>query len=175
MNHRPFEEWLLNDKSLTPMEKHELDAHLRTCKYCSALVDTGFALRSARVAAPAAGFSQRFEQRLARHKIAERRRRWLGSIVLLLAAGVATTQLGSTYIGAFFSAPLESVAQEISFVLSLVGALRAVLQAVGILARATPSIVPPYAWMVFLPAAGLGSWWMLSFLRPSRAPRGVSA
>lgn len=175
MNHRPFEEWLLNDKQLTPTEKRELDAHLRTCKYCGALVETGFALRSARVTPPVAGFRQRFEQRLMRHKIAERRRRWIGLLVLLLVAGVATASLGGAYINAFLSSPLESFARDISFVLSLVGALRAVLQAVGILARAAPSIVPPYAWMVFLPALGLGLWWIVSFLRPGHAARGVSA
>ena len=29
MNHQPFEEWLLNDKNLTPSETRELDLHLR--------------------------------------------------------------------------------------------------------------------------------------------------
>ncbi len=30
MNHRPFEDWLLNNQPLTPTEKRDLDSHLRT-------------------------------------------------------------------------------------------------------------------------------------------------
>ena len=44
MNHQPFETWLLDDKVLTPTEKRELDSHLRTCKNCTALAETGLAL-----------------------------------------------------------------------------------------------------------------------------------
>jgi len=47
MNHQPFEEWLLNDKNLTPAESRELDLHLRTCVHCTSLSATGLALRSA--------------------------------------------------------------------------------------------------------------------------------
>ena len=72
MNHQPFEEWLLNDKNLTPSETRELDLHLRTCVHCTALSATGLALRSANMIAPAAGFTLRFQQRLAAQKIAER-------------------------------------------------------------------------------------------------------
>ena len=68
INHQPFEEWLLNDKNLTPAEKRELDLHLRTCTHCTALSATGLALRSAPVASPAAGFTLRFQQRLAAQK-----------------------------------------------------------------------------------------------------------
>ena len=37
MNHQPFEEWLLNDKLITPEQKRELDAHAD----CSLLRRTG--------------------------------------------------------------------------------------------------------------------------------------
>ena len=84
MNHQPFEEWLLNDKHLNPNEKRELDSHLRVCTHCTALTATGLALRSAHAVRPAAGFTMRFQQRLAAQKIAERRRRLWGLIVLIL-------------------------------------------------------------------------------------------
>ncbi len=46
MNHQPFEDWLLNDKSISQEQKRELDIHMRTCPYCSALAETGIALKS---------------------------------------------------------------------------------------------------------------------------------
>ena len=87
MNHQPFEEWLLNDKNLNASEKRELDLHLRVCTYCTALTETGLALRAAPVIAPSAGFAIRFQQRLAAQKIAERRRRLWGALVLLVSGG----------------------------------------------------------------------------------------
>ena len=68
MNHQPFETWLLDDKVLTAAEKRELNSHLRTCKTCSALAETGLALRSARAVSPAPGFALRFQHRLAAHE-----------------------------------------------------------------------------------------------------------
>jgi hypothetical protein len=53
MNHRPFEDWLLDDQPLNPSQKRELDTHLRACKVCSGIAESNLALRSARVIAPA--------------------------------------------------------------------------------------------------------------------------
>ncbi len=75
MNHQPFEDWLLNDKLIDPKQKLELDAHLRMCADCSALAETGVALRSVKKISPAAGFTTRFQARLALQKAADRRRR----------------------------------------------------------------------------------------------------
>ena len=73
MNHQPFETWLLDDKVLTLTEKRELDSHLRECTNCSALAETGFALRSARVVSPVPGFALRFQHKMAAQKLAEQR------------------------------------------------------------------------------------------------------
>jgi hypothetical protein len=84
MAHQPFEDWLLNDQPLTPTEKRDLDAHIRTCKYCAALAETGVELRSVRVISPKPGFAGRFEKRLAAKRIADGRRRRRSPIVFLL-------------------------------------------------------------------------------------------
>ena len=81
MNHQPFESWLLDDKYLSATEKRELASHLRDCRTCTALAETGLALRSAKVTSPAAGFTLRFQQRLAAQKVAERRRKLWGLII----------------------------------------------------------------------------------------------
>jgi hypothetical protein len=84
MDHQPFEDWLINDQPLTPVEKHYLDVHIRTCKYCAALVETGLELHSVRMVSPMPGFAGRFWKRLAARRIADRRRRQWGLIVFLL-------------------------------------------------------------------------------------------
>jgi hypothetical protein len=50
MDHRPFEDWLLEDKVLIPDEKRALNAHLRDCTSCTALAEVDLALKSVRVA-----------------------------------------------------------------------------------------------------------------------------
>jgi len=78
MNHRPFEDWLLNDMPITHEQKRDLDLHTRTCASCSALVETGIALKSVKKVAPQAGFTTRFQSRLAERKLVERRRKIWG-------------------------------------------------------------------------------------------------
>jgi hypothetical protein len=84
MNHQPFEDWLLNDQPLTPIEKHNLDAHIRTCNYCAALQETGLELYSVRMVSPRPGFAGRFEKRLVAYRTANLRRGVCGLIMLLL-------------------------------------------------------------------------------------------
>src|SRR5687767_7600762 len=117
MNHQPFEEWLLNDKILTPVDKRELDAHLRICKHCTALTETGFALRSARVVAPVTGFTLRFQQRLAVHKVAERRRKLMGLIVLVLTGAGLVGLLTAPYVRAVTASPVEWITAVIGYFL----------------------------------------------------------
>jgi hypothetical protein len=175
MNHQPFEEWLLNDKHLNPTEKRELDAHLRECKQCTALTETGFALRSARVVAPAAGFALRFEARLAAHRIAERRRKLWGLIVLVLTSVGLIGWLAVPYISAITASPVEWITAVVGYVLFVFMSLQAFGEAFLVLARIVPGFIPPYAWMVITSAmAGFGLLWAISIWRFARVPRGVS-
>ncbi len=175
MNHRPFEEWLLNDTHLTPTEKCELDAHLRVCAHCVALAETGLALRSARVEAPAAGFVLRFRERLAVQKIAERRRKLWGVLVLILTGVGLIGWIAAPYIVAVISSPVEWLAAAIGYFLFLVTSLQAFGEVLTVMARVIPDFIPPYVWMVLFSAlAGLGLLWTISIWRFARVPRGVS-
>ncbi len=176
MNHQPFEAWLLNDKNLTSPEKRELDLHLRTCTHCTALSATGLALRSANVVTPAAGFTVRFQQRLAAQKIAERRRRLWGMIVLIVAGAGLLSWFAAPYVYAFISSPAEWLTAAIGYLLFIVTSFQALSQVMAILARVLPDFIPPYIWMVIVSAlAGFGLLWTISIWRFSRAPQGVSA
>ncbi len=175
MNHQPFEEWLLNDKHLIATEKRELDAHLRTCTHCVALAETGLALRSAHVVAPAAGFAMRFQQRLAVQKIAERRRKLWGLIVLILAGAGLLGWFAAPYLYAVITSPVEWLTMIIGYFLFVITSLQAFAEVFSVLARVAPNFIPPYVWMVILSAfAGLGLLWAISIWRFARVPRGVS-
>ena len=177
MNHQPFEEWLLSDKNLTSTEKRELNSHLRTCTHCTALSATGLALRSANVIAPAAGFSVRFQQRLAAQKIAERRRRLWGVIILVLSGLGLLGWFTAPAIYSVITAPVEWITVVIGYFLFAITSLQAVTEVLAVLVRVAPGFIPPYVWMVFVSAlAGFGLLWIVSIWRFSnRAPQGVSA
>ena len=176
MNHQPFEEWLLNDKNLTAAEKRELDLHLRTCVHCTALSATGLALRSANVISAVPGFALRFQHRLAAQKIAERRRRFWGLMVLIVSGVGLFGWFAAPYLYAVITSPVEWITAIIGYMLFVATSIQALTQVITVLVHILPDFVPPYIWMVLISAmAGFGLLWTISIWRFSRAPQGVSA
>jgi len=176
MNHQSFVQWLLKDKNLTPAETRELDLHLRTCAHCTALSATGLALRSAPIVAPAAGFTLRFQQRLAAQKIAERRRKLWGMIILLVSGAGLLAWFTAPYLFAFFTAPVEWITAGVGYFLFIITSLQALTEVMTVLLRMATDFIPPYVWMVLVSAlAGLGLLWTISIWQFSRTPQGVSA
>jgi len=175
MNHQPFDIWLLDDKFLSANEKRELDAHLRTCKYCSALAETGLALRSAKVASPAAGFTTRFQVRLAAQKIAERRHRLWGLFLLVISGLGLVAYFSAPWILSLIASPVEWVTSLIGYFLYVFTSLQASSEILVVLTRMAPNFIPPYGWMILLSGlAGLGLVWVISIWRFSNKPQGVS-
>jgi hypothetical protein len=176
MNHQPFENWLLEDKPLGAAEKRDLDAHLRVCRTCSALAETGLALRTARVISARAGFTLRFQHRLAAHKIAERRRRLWGMFVLTLGGLGLLGWFVAPFIYVFAAAPVEWLTTAIGFLIFAFTSIQALGEALAVMARVVPEIVPPYVWMILVSAlAGIGLLWIVSIWRFSYKPQGAIA
>ena len=174
MNHQPFEEWLLAEKLISPKQKLELDAHLRICSYCSALAETGKALGSVKKVSPAAGFSARFQTRLAAQKAAELKRRRYGAILFTFGGLVMLMWLAGPYLAAFVAAPATWIASVIEWFVFIVTTLQAVAQAGSVLLRVLPGFLSPFAFMVLVSAlAGIGLLWSVSIWRFVRVPRGV--
>ena len=174
MNHQPFEEWLLHEKLVSPKEKLDLDAHLRICGYCSALAETGKALRTVKMIAPAAGFSTRFQARLAMQRAADRRRRRWGTVLFTFGGLVMLMWLTGPYLVSFFAAPATWIAGLIEWAVFLITTLQAVTQAGSVLLRMLPGFLSPFAFMVLVSAlAGIGLLWSVSIWRFVRVPRGV--
>ncbi len=174
MNHQPFEDWLLADKVMNTREKIELEAHLRTCSYCSALAETGRELRSVRKVSPEAGFTMRFQARLAQQRVAERRRRLWGAILFAFGGLILLMWLAAPYWAPFFASPAASITSLVGWAVFLITTLQAMLRAGFVVAEVIPSFLPPFAWMVLISAlAGFSLLWSVSIWRFIRVPRGV--
>jgi hypothetical protein len=174
MNHQPFEDWLLNDKPITLEQKRELDIHVRTCAYCAALAETGLALKSVKKASPQAGFTNRFQARLAERKLAEQRKRLWGSVLFTVGGLVLLMWIVSPYLFSFVSAPATFIAALVQWGVFIVTTIDAVAQAGSVLLRIVPDFLSPFAWMVIISAiAGIGLLWSVSIWRFVRVPRGV--
>jgi hypothetical protein len=173
MNHQPFEEWLLNDKPITLEQKRELDVHLRTCSYCTALTETGIALKSVRKASPQAGFASRFQARLAERKLAERRRRLWGSVLFTFGGLTLLMWLFWPYLLTFLSAPATWIAAVVQWGVFVLTTIDALAQAGSVFVRIIPDFLSPFAWMVLLSAfAGVSLLWTVSIWRFVRVPQG---
>jgi len=174
MKHQPFEEWLLNETSLTMEQKRELDLHVRSCAYCSALMETGVALHSVKMVAPADGFTARFQARLAERKIANHRRRVWGAILFLIGGLSFLLWLAAPSLFAFLSSPATWIAGLVEWGIFLVTTFQAMTQAGEVLLHVVPSFVPPFAWMIIVSAlAGISLLWAVSIWRFTRVPQGV--
>ena len=176
MNHQPFEDWLLNDKLIDPKQKLDLDAHLRVCSYCSALAETSRTLRAVRMTSPSAGFTVRFQARLAARKVAERRRRFWGAILFTFGGLVMLMWLAGPYLASFFASPATGITSLIEWGVFLITTLRAIAEAGSVILRIMPSFLSPFGMMVLASAlAGMGLLWTVSIWRFTRqgVPRGV--
>jgi hypothetical protein len=174
MNHQPFEDWLLNDMPITPEQKRELDIHVRTCAYCAALVETGFALKAVKKAVPQTGFAARFQTHLAARKAAERRRRYFGSILFTAGGFALLFWLTAPYLAAFFLAPATWISAVVDWVVYILTTLQALAQAGSVLLNVVPDFLSPFAWMILISGmAGISLLWSVSIWRFVRVPRGV--
>lgn len=174
MNHQPFEEWLLNEEPITPEQKRELDVHLRSCAYCSALVETGDILHLAKMASPAPGFTARFQVRLAEHKIADRRRKLWGAGWFILGGLSLLLWFAGPSILTFVSSPENWIVTFVEWGIFLITTLQALTQAVEVFLHVIPGFLPPFLWMIIVSGfAGISLLWSVSIWRFIRMPRGV--
>ena len=176
MNHQPFEEWLLHEKLISPKQKLELDAHLRICSYCSALAETGKALRTVKIVLPAAGFGARFQTRLAIQRAGDRRRRRWGAVLFTFGGLAMLLWILSPYVSSFIASPATWITSLVEWSIFVVTTLQAVAQAGSVMLRVLPGILPPFALMIVLSTlAGFGLLWSVSIWRFTRqdVPRGV--
>jgi hypothetical protein len=176
MNHRPFEDWLLEDQPLDPIQKRELNAHLRSCNVCRAIAESNLALRSARVVSPAPGFSARWQERLVLARRAQRRKTLLGTLFFSLGGLLLLALLAGPILVSLIGSPAEWIAAIVHVLLFLYTTTLAVSEAGSIILRVMPDFLPPFVWMVLLSTlSGLGLLWSVSIWRLMRRPQGAES
>ncbi|MCX6036820.1 MAG: hypothetical protein NTW99_02795 [Chloroflexi bacterium] len=174
MDHRPFEDWLLDNQPLTMDQKRQLNPHLRTCSSCAALAGVNLALKSVGVAAPAAGFAYRFQVRLAAKKQALRRRNFWGFVVLTLSVLGLFGWVSWPVLKDLIQSPVNLLASWISSLVSFWASLQAIFRAGMVLFKVVPGFVPAYIWAVILFAAGGWSLvWVVSLMKFTKYPQGA--
>ena len=174
MDHRPFEDWLLDNQPLTIDQKRQLNTHLRTCSSCTALAEVNLALKSVRLAEPAAGFTDRFQVRLAARKQALRRRNFWGFVILTLSVLGLFVWISWPVLKDLVQSPVNLLASWMSSLVSFWASLQAIFRAGMVLFKVVPGFVPAYIWAVILFAAGGWSLvWVVSLIKFTKVPQGV--
>jgi hypothetical protein len=174
MDHRPFEDWLLNNEILAVDENRQLNAHLQVCSSCTALAEVNLALKSVKIVAPAAGFADRFQVRLEARKKALRRRNFWGFALLTVSVLSVLTWVCWPFILRLAQSPVDLLAAWLSSLLSLYTVIQAMLHAGAVLFRVVPGFIPSYIWVVVLFAGcGWSLLWVLSLIKFSKFPQGV--
>lgn len=174
MNHRPFEDWLLDNQALTVDQKRQLNTHMQTCRSCAALGEVNLALRSVRVAMPAAGFADRFQVRLIARKQALRWRNIWGFTFLTLSVLGLFVWISWPVLKDLIQTPVNLLAAWISSLISYWASLQAIFQAGMVLFKVAPGFVPTYVWTVILFAAGGWSLvWVVSLMKFTKKLQGV--
>ncbi len=174
MNHRPFEDWLLDDESLTPQQQRDLQAHVRSCSSCAAIAESNLALHAVRRVGPVAGFTDRFKIRLELRRREQRWRQVIGTLVLVLGGLGLVYWLASPIIDEALRSPATLITAGVNYFVFMTTLIQAWSEASAILLRVLPSFVSPAGWLVLsVGAAGLGFLWTISIRRAARSPQGV--
>jgi hypothetical protein len=173
MDHRPFEGWLLNNQTLAADEKRQLNAHLQGCSSCTALAEVNLALKSVKMATPEAGFSDRFQVRLATQKKAQRRRNFWGFVLLTLSVLSALTLITWPVISIMLQSPVDLLVSWLGSLLSFWVSLDAMAHAGLVLFKIAPGFIPAYIWALILFAAcGWSLLWVFSLIKFTKLPQG---
>jgi hypothetical protein len=174
MNHRPFEDWLLENQPLTPEQKQELKTHLKTCTTCSALTEVDLALKSSRLVAPTASFTDRFQLRLAaERKLRHNRQLWglvLLGLIAILSMGVLIFQI----ITVWLSSPAQVFVTWVTWWVTLLSSIRTYGSIGLVLLKVAAGIIPLPLWLgiaggsFLLVLAWVTSLWKLSYSSNAR-------
>ncbi len=172
MDHRHFEEKLLNDEQLTPKENKGFQAHIRKCAKCAALAEANLALHNVVMATPAPGFASRFRIRLEAKRKAQRRRYFFGGLILLVSGLGVLIWLAIPVLSAALASPTQLLVAWTSYFASTLSFIKVINEAGSVLLRVLASFIPSSAWVLSLSFFGLlGLVWFSSVQKISRYPQ----
>lgn len=172
MDHRHFENKLLNDEQLTSKENKAFQAHIRSCAKCAALAEANLALHKVVMATPAPGFASRFQIRLEAKRKAQRRRYFFGGLILLVSGLGVLVWLALPILPAVLTSPTELLVAWTSYIALALSFIKVFSEAGTVLLRVLASFIPSTAWVLSLSLFGLlGLVWFSSIQKISRLPQ----
>jgi anti-sigma factor RsiW len=172
MSHQPIETWIFAREPLNPEQTQALQEHLAGCSHCRELAAAWKAiepqLSRPALAAPAPGFTNRWQTRLAEERsMLQQRQAWLVLTLSVAAAGSFLLMVVTLVLFSFRS-PLAwflALVDRLAEVISLAAAL---LQAAGVVME----IVPAAWWASLGLLVGLlCAAWIISLQKFSPARR----
>lgn len=172
MDHRPFRDWLIENKHLTPAEKNQLGAHLQVCNSCKALAEVDLALKTARIESPREGFGKRFQLHLVdRKKVLHRRNIWGFQVLAFSVTGLLVFLLWPVLKG-LIQSPVNVLGSWLTSIISVWSVFQALFHAGQVVFKVVPGFVPAYIWIVIIAAAGGWSLiWVFSLLKITKSLR----
>jgi len=174
MDHRPFEDWLLNNQTLSANEKQQLNVHLQGCSSCSALAEVNLALKSVKMIESATGFSDRFQARLEAQKKALRRRNFWGLLVLTFSVLSGLVWISWPVFKSLIQSPVDWLAACLSTAVSIWASIEALFQGGRVILKVLPGFIPVYVWIVVLLIAGGWSLlWVFSLIKFTKISQGA--
>jgi hypothetical protein len=174
MDHRPFEDWLLDNQTLTTEQKRQLNTHLRVCSSCTAVAEVNLALNSVKDVAPAGGFTDRFQVRLGAKKKALQLRKYWGFLVLTLSTLGILGWLAWPILKDLIQSPVNLLASWITSLASFWAAIQAITRTGAVLFKVVPGFIPGFVWMVILvTAVGWSLVWVVSLMKFTKFSQGV--
>ena len=169
MNHRHFEEILLNDEQLSPEEDTLLQAHLLVCDSCAALANANLALDNAVMATPAPGFASRFQSRLVAQRKAQKRRYFFGGAILLLGGMIIILWLLSPILPAALHTPWQLLLSWADALVIFISSAKMIGELGQVLLRVIANFIPAYAWGLGITLfAALSLMWVSSIQKFAR-------
>jgi hypothetical protein len=174
MNHRPFEDWLLDDQPLNSQEQRALQAHVRSCRSCAAIAESNLALHSSRWISAPPGFTQRFTRRLERWRTRQRWFQVTGTLLLVIAGILVMYAVVGPVLQQALRSPADWLTAAAVYLVLLLESMQILSEVGRILFLDLPSVVAPTGWLVLLAGASLVAaacgWWAR---RIATAPQGV--
>ncbi len=175
MEHRPYEDWLLNDERLTPEQQRDLRRHTANCPKCAALARATLSLRAAPLATPANGFALRFQSRLQAERKIQQKRATTGLVLLsFIGTGVLIWLIRPLFPYLSLS-PAQLFVTWVSALIYISSALQALGTLGSVFGRVVLELVPVSALGgIFLLAGALSALWVLSLRKISNKQKAYS-
>lgn len=155
MNHKPYEDWVLDPTSLEQARKQELEQHLKDCASCSSLLEVEQLLRSPKLRSPQPGFSNRFQVRLEAERKLRRVRSLQGMVFLVLSAVILLGLAGIWFMSSNWVNPITVFIGWLTWWLNLLASIQAIGSVGFVLIKVIGTFIPLPAWIALLTAGCL--------------------